>query len=30
MITHRLPLSEAGHGYAQFEKQQARKVVLIP
>lgn len=30
MITHRLPLSEAAQGYSMFEKQQARKVVLIP
>jgi len=30
MITHRLPLSEASHGYAMFEKQEARKVVLMP
>ncbi|KAI1610531.1 chaperonin 10-like protein [Exophiala viscosa] len=30
MITHRLPLSQAAHGYDIFEKQQARKVILIP
>lgn len=30
MITHRLPLEEAASGYAMFEKQLARKVVLIP
>ncbi len=30
MITHRLPLSEAAKGYEMFEKQQARKVILIP
>jgi len=30
MITHRLPLAEAAYGYSLFEKQQAKKVVLIP
>jgi threonine dehydrogenase-like Zn-dependent dehydrogenase len=30
MVTHRLPLSEAAHGYEIFEKQLARKVVLKP
>lgn len=30
MITHRLPFSQAAKGYEMFEKQQARKVILIP
>jgi threonine dehydrogenase-like Zn-dependent dehydrogenase len=30
MITHHLPLSEAAKGYEMFEKQEARKVILIP
>lgn len=29
-VSHELPLSEAPQGYAMFEKQQARKVVLRP
>lgn len=29
-ITHRLPLAEAANGYALFDTQQARKVVLRP
>ncbi|KEF56200.1 uncharacterized protein A1O9_07781 [Exophiala aquamarina CBS 119918] len=30
MVTHRLPLSEAAHGYEIFERQLARKVILKP
>ncbi|PVH72276.1 GroES-like protein [Cadophora sp. DSE1049] len=29
-ISHRMPMSEAPHAYEIFEKQQARKVVLLP
>lgn len=28
-VTHKLPVSEAAKGYEIFEKQQARKVVLV-
>ncbi|KIW37492.1 uncharacterized protein PV06_10531 [Exophiala oligosperma] len=30
MVTHRLPLSKAAYGYEIFEKQLARKVILVP
>jgi threonine dehydrogenase-like Zn-dependent dehydrogenase len=29
LVTHRLLLSEAAEGFAMFEKQLARKVVLV-
>lgn len=29
-VSHKLPLAEAAKGYALFDTQEARKVVLIP
>ena len=30
LISHRLPLEEAAHGYAMFDRREATKVVLLP
>lgn len=30
VISHRLPMADAAEGYALFDKQIARKVLLIP